>query len=201
MSIVEPTVAHQLWNRPVLVYLQNQYIYKTGTDGHFGRIPGIHTGDVKKDLEFMEDVTVVSRVPVGLVLLYNKGIPFQFYSMQQMVWVYETLKTHIDNWIIEIKKPFGKPPPIDDLIKMDEFCEFLSLTTLEAIRQRDIILAGQNKSVDSIDRFWQKYSGGFGRRTVFKQDSEVDSEPNYYNSGLSEVINEHMRWSELNGNP
>lgn len=199
MSNIEPTVAYQLWNRPVLIYLENQYIYKTGKDGHGGRIQGIFTGDVQKDLEFMEDVTVVSRVPVGLVLMYNQGTPFQFYNMQQMVWVYETLKNHIDNWIIEIRKPFGKKPPIDDLLKMDEFCEYLSLTTLDAIRQRDIILNNKQIGSDSIDRFWHKYSGGFRKRTVHKDTLNYEEEPSYYNSGLSQVINEHMRWSEMNG--
>ncbi len=200
MTVNVNSHVYPLWHRPILVEMQNQYLYKTGNDGHLAKVYGMSSGDPNKDLEFMEDYTTVSRVPVGLVILYSKGIPFLFSSMKDMVWVYETLKKHIEYWTIEIRKPFGKKPPIDDLLKMDDFCEYLSLKTIDAIRERDILLSNSNTHPTTIDNIWTKFGSGFGRRKNLGVVREEEIVNEYYHSDLKTAINENSQWRETDGN-
>lgn len=149
---MEHTVAYKLFHTPILVDIKNMFYYKGGRNGHMSKVLGFASGNDDKDREFMHDYTTISLTPIGIILLYDKGIPVHFRQVEDMINVYQWLKKHLENWSNQIRQPFGLPPPKEDLMIMDRYAEHLSIHAEEAI-ERIAFLTKKPVQSDTFDIF------------------------------------------------
>lgn len=190
--MTEVSVAYKLFHHPYPVEIQNKYLYLTGKDGHMGRLPGFSTGNKEQDEFFLNDWTVVYRVPAGIVMLYAEGIDVRFTSVKDMAEVYELLKEHVNAWAAEIKKPFPAKAPKEDLLLMDEFAEVISFEALEYLRNQEY-LNPDNEPEDTLVSIFEQYKGAFNNFKPKALTRTFETET-YHSTELIDALESTKAW-------
>lgn len=196
--MITPTAAYQLFHYPILVEIQNKYLYRVGKGGHAFRLLGCYTGDPEQDERFMNDWTAVERVPVGIIQLWDEGIKVRFVNTEDMVRVYQWLKEHIDGWAKEISKPFGAIAPKKDLVLMDQFAEHISHTVLEYLYNAQLLKPEESKA-DALENFFTRYKGKLsgGLKPMISQ--KVIPELGIHSTELVNALETSQTWRRFNG--
>lgn len=134
----KPTVAWRLFNELFMVNIQNKFLW---TDNHRKRLPGWSSHDSDVNQSLLNATTTVARTPVALILLFDKGIVTEFQNRNDAYIVHDLITQHLNRWGEIISNPLSgrRPPPEEDLYKMDMFAEHIAddanfhRATLEAL--------------------------------------------------------------------
>lgn len=129
------TPAYHLFHDPIQVEIQNQFFYPP-------KYMAVAHEFVNMDREqkalFLRDYKVHTLSTIGIVMLFEKGVPTRIVQTKDLIKVYEWIKAHLANWAREIKHPYGRKPPRDDLLILDNFAEYISEHAIAAQRERDL---------------------------------------------------------------
>ena len=159
----KPTTAYQLFNNLYPVKLQNMHLV-SGKEKVF-RV-GYNSDDPSVESQTRSEVTTVYRTPVGMALLYNKGIIPYIVGRQDVLTVYNLLITHLNNWAREIKNPVSvlTPPPPMELMQLENFSQFIYE---DAMFERQNEMAAER--IANHDTSLQNFLDLFGGRTNLNQ--------------------------------
>ena len=159
----KPTTAYQLFNNLYPVKLQNMHLV-SGKEKVF-RV-GYNSDDPSVESQTRSEVTTVYRTPVGMALLYNKGIIPYTVGRQDVLAVYNLLITHLNNWAREIKNPVSvlTPPPPMELMQLENFSQFIYE---DAMFERENEMAAER--IANHDTSLQNFLDLFGGRTNLNQ--------------------------------
>lgn len=203
MSKQKPTVAYRLFHEIFQVGIPNKFLW---TEGHLKRVPGLQTADEDRNRQLLNEITVVGRTPVALVLLYDRGIDPIFQNRNDVLTVYNLLTQHLNRWSEIISNPISGrlPPPAEELLIMENFTHFLYE---DAEFERETLEAKGKlvKREGSLDDFFAMFGGRSHRRNVTQltQLTTPAQEPQNHGSMIGSNIQtawDNSPWSLINGN-
>ena len=155
----KPTVAYQLFHNLYPVRILNMHLVSGKEKQH--RVG--YTSD-DPDIEAMTrfENTEVYRTPVGMTLLYDKGIVPYIVHRKDTYEIYNLIVQHLNNWAAEIKNPVSvlTPPPPVELLQLEQFSHSIYEA---AMFERENIRAAER--VNNHDNSLQNFIELFGGRT------------------------------------
>ena len=187
------TPAYHLFHDPISVEIQNQFFYPPK---YMAVAHEFVNMDREQKAAFLKDYKVHTISTIGIVMLFEKGVPARIIYAQDLIKVYEWIKAHLANWAREIKHPYGRKPPKDDLLILDNFAEYISELAIDAQIERDLAKGlPEHSSTD----FFSQFRSGMSTPVLSKQDALPRLEG--YQSALLSAI-DNSPWSVLeDGNP
>lgn len=120
----KPTVAYRLFNNVYPVKIQNMFLVSNTEKRHR---PGYNSDDPAHESQTRMENTTVYRTPVGMTLLYDKGIIPYIVNKEDVLTIYDLITRHLNNWTREIQNPVSvlQPPPPVELLQLENFSQFI----------------------------------------------------------------------------